>query len=109
MAEPNADEILRRIDSLISQVRESEDPYPIACDVADAASRLLVTDLIACGVHMVWSALNDRWELKEDERADAESMMRRAAAEWLSTDGDDARLTLLDHWQFDILGYKRHR
>ena len=85
------DDALRRIDEAVTALREADDPYWAATDIAAAASDGLTISLPACHHYAIWSELADWWELKPDERAAAEAAMQRAAAEWLAAKDDTER------------------
>jgi hypothetical protein len=96
------------LDALMEQIASAAEPYRIAARVGGCVLDAIVDSVPAEYVYLVWVGLTDRWELKPDQRVEAEKEMRRAASEWLAAMHDDAaRDRHLDHWMFEVLGYKR--
>ncbi len=96
------------LDRAIGAVATAKDPYEAAVSVSGVAGEHLVTSVVASRLYQIWRELEDRWELKPDERAEALALMRRAATEWLAVkDHATPRSSYLDHWQYEVCGYKR--
>jgi transcriptional antiterminator Rof (Rho-off) len=97
-----------RLDALMEQIASADEPYPIASEVGGCVLDAIIDSLPAEYVYLIWAELTDHWELKPDERAEAETLMRRAATEWLAVRHDaTARERHLDRWMFEVCGYKR--
>lgn len=63
---------------------------------------------LSTGLNLVWGALTDWVERRPKERAEAESRMQEAAAEWLAVEHDPAaEQRYFDRWVHGILGYDR--
>jgi hypothetical protein len=89
-------------------VATAGEPYEVACEVMGCAVNYLTESMVACRLYQIWAALTDRFDLRPTERDDARAEMRSAAAGWSAAkDESGERDAYLDHWQYDILGYKR--
>ena len=96
------------LDGRIAAVADARNPYWAAVKVMTAAGEYLVTSVTASRLYQVWASLTDRYELHPEDRPDALREMHRAANEWLAArDSSAAREAYLDHWQYEVLGYKR--
>jgi hypothetical protein len=96
------------LDRRIAAVPAARNPYQAALEVTSCAADLLVSSAVASRLYQLWSALQDWFELKPGEEAEAVAAMRRAATEWLAARDDlMAREAYLDRWQYDVLGYER--
>ena len=96
------------LDQRIAAVASAANPYEAALNVSGCAADYLVSSVTASRLYQIWAALQDWFELKPGEQADALAAMRRAASEWLPARDDPiACQAYLDHWQYDVLGYKR--
>jgi hypothetical protein len=98
----------QELDRRIAAVVTAKDPYQAALKVTSSATDFLVTSVVTSRLYQIWAALQDRIELKLDEEPEGVTAIRRAASEWLAAKDDSAtRETYLNHWQYDVLGYRR--
>jgi hypothetical protein len=96
------------LDQRIAAVATAGNPYEAAVAVTNCAGEDLVASATASRLYRVWAALQDRFELKAEDRAEALAAMRRAASEWLVARNDPiAREAYLDRWLYEVLGYER--
>jgi hypothetical protein len=97
---------MEELDVLVAQVVTSADPYDVANQVCVCAMGATKTAEIAWDAYLVWAALTDVWEDKQDAEADA--LLRQAATEWIAAENDVQRHEYLDRWMYERLGYRRH-
>lgn len=96
------------LDNRIAAVGSADAPYEAALRVSGCAVDHIVESVVASRIYQIWAELQDRYELKPAERAEAIDAMRRAAQEWASAKDDVAtREAYLDHWQYEVCGYAR--
>ena len=106
--EPQDSAILENLDALMAQIATANEPYWLGANVLECVVDAITVSATANSVYLIWSELTDRYELKVEERPEAEAEMRRAASEWLAIRHDaTARERYLDHWRYDICGYER--
>jgi hypothetical protein len=98
----------KQLDDRIAAVAAASNPYEESSFVLGCAVDYLLTSITASRLYQVWAALQDWFDLNVAERPEALAAMRRAASEWVAVKDDPlSRDTYLDHWQYDVLGYKR--
>ena len=114
-----AQRVLDELRALAAVVATSASPYETAPKIhigamggipgsdLDERQRQLNDQLHA--LWLIWGALTDWVENKPGEAGQAESEMRRAAAEWLAVPDDDEALwrPFFDRWVYEELGYAR--
>jgi hypothetical protein len=89
-------------------VATAREPYEAALEVMGCAVDYLTESTVASRLYQIWAALTDRFDLRPTERDDACAEMRSAAAGWLAAKDEPGRRdAYLDHWQYDILSYRR--
>ena len=108
MAEELDPETHRRLNALMAKIASAREPYWLGIEVSGCLYDAIVTSADASRVYQVWGELTDRYELRPEERAETDALMRRAANEWLSVESNAAaRDEYLDRWQYDICGHER--
>lgn len=108
MDETSATEMWERVDALMARIADAEEPYPLGTDVGGCVRDEIVESVVASRVYRLWGGLTDMYELRPEERREAEALMRRAATEWLAVKDDGAaRDKYLDHWLYHVCGHER--
>lgn len=93
---------LARLDALIAEVPSADHPYH-ASSAVTAAALDLIDSKTASEVYGVWSALQDWYELREEDAAEALEAIRQAAAEWPDVKGSrTAREDYFERWRSTI-------
>ena len=107
-SEPQDSATWEKLGALMTQIATATEPYWLGIDVMGCVVDAITVSATANSVYLIWAELTDRYELKVEERPEAEAEMRRAASEWLAIRHDAvARERYLDRWRYDICGYER--
>ena len=108
MDETSATEMWERVDSLMVRIADAEEPYLLGTEVGGCVMDEIVKSVVASRVYRLWGSLTDMYELRPEERREAEALMRRAATEWLAVRDDDAaRDKYFDRWLYNVCGHDR--
>jgi cold shock CspA family protein len=80
--EEDTKELLAELTPLIAEVPLADHPYWASAVVRNRAADALLTSHLACQLDRMWAGLQDWYELREQEAAEALSAIRQAATEW---------------------------
>jgi cold shock CspA family protein len=104
-AEPPA-----KLDSLIAEIPSADHPYHASLAVTGAALDVIDSEF-GGDLYGMWSALQDWYELREEDAAEALRAIRQAAREWPAVKDDQAaRDSYFERWRSTVAAaFKRPR
>jgi hypothetical protein len=109
MCDPSVEPWWDEFSDLMAQIESADEPYWLSVNNGGLLVEPMVDSVVATSLYLIWRSLEDMYDVRPDERSEANGVMRSGAREWLAVKDDDAaRSRYLDHWRYDVCGYERH-
>lgn len=107
-------EVLKGLREITEEMRNIvagvENPYDFGYRIWETSFRLAENSRdLMWPMMLLWSALTDGMdEMKQEEKADAEAVMARAAHAWLTLETNMSSMeAYFNHWLYEEVGYAR--